>query len=403
MSEIHREFERQLDGWHEQYADDVDREVLRLYLLALEREENVVVAYHDHVLGGRLATMAIPDDVRELMRRALASVRADEQMHVVAARTALRQLGRPMVAVRRYVHQFIGAMGGWTASVRQHRRWAEAPVSRATATLLLWAGRLTSRVPDTVRPHLDFLSFRDFCRYNVETEGTAWLCWQRLAELASHVPVFSGGQIDEMRRIADDEDRHRRVFATLAGVLTDEDKTVGRHHRGAPGDLPGRDRPTFPATAMGKDDGWRLTDCGRDERRRRPRASNGRALRDWCGSRFAVRRSCAGRRRCPACRRGGPQRTAARDSCRARRRECSTSVNASKLAGGHDSRNEAASAQTKRIGSPGGRDGAFASSPSSKARAYGLVRFGWVFQQRSSRERITRPKWGGRISRNGDA
>lgn len=192
MSEIHREFERQLDGWHEQYADDVDREVLRLYLLALEREENVVVAYHDHVLGGRLATMAIPDGVRELMRHALASVRADEQMHVVAARTALRQLGRPMVAVRRYVHQFIGAMGGWTASVRQHRRWAEAPVSRATATLLLWAGRLTSRVPDTVRPHLDFLSFRDFCRYNVETEGTAWLCWQRLAELASHVPAFSG-------------------------------------------------------------------------------------------------------------------------------------------------------------------------------------------------------------------
>ena len=224
MSEIHREFERQLDGWHEQYADHVDREVLRLYLLALEREENVVVAYHDHVLGGRLATMAIPDGVRQLMRRALASVRADEQMHVVAARTALRQLGRPMVAVRRYVHQFIGAMGGWTASVRQHRRWAEAPVSRATATLLLWAGRLTSRVPDTVRPHLDFLSFRDFCRYNVETEGTAWLCWQRLAELASHVPAFSGGQIDEMRRIADDEDRHRRVFATLASVLTDEDK-----------------------------------------------------------------------------------------------------------------------------------------------------------------------------------
>jgi hypothetical protein len=154
----------------------------------------------------------------------LARVRLDEQMHVLDARAALLQFGTPMVGIRRLVHQMAGAMGGWTASVRQHRRWARAPVSRAVATLLLWAGRVTGRVPGSVWPHLDFLSVRDFCRYNVQTESTARLCWQQLAELASTVPALSRVQVEGMRRVAEDEDRHRRVFATLASTLTDDDR-----------------------------------------------------------------------------------------------------------------------------------------------------------------------------------
>jgi hypothetical protein len=224
VSQIYHEFESQLADWHEQYRDDPDREIVCLYLLALEREENVVVAYDDAVLGRRLASMRIPVGVQELMRYALARVQADEQMHVIDARTALLQLGTATVRVRKLVHQTAGAMGGWTASVRQHRRWSQAPVSRAAATLLLWAGRLTGRVPGTVRPHLDYLSFRDFCRYNMQTESTAWLCWQRLAELASHVSALSVSRVNDMRRVADDEDRHRRVFATLASALTGDDR-----------------------------------------------------------------------------------------------------------------------------------------------------------------------------------
>ena len=224
VSQIHHEFESQLADWHERYAKDPDREILSLYLLALEREENVVVAYDDEVLGRRLAAMQIPAGVRDLMRYALARVRRDEQAHVLDAQTALLQLGRPMVRVHKLIHETAGAMGGWTAAVRQHWRWPQAPLSRAAATVLLWAGRLTGRVPSSVRPHLDYLSFRDFCRYNVETEGTAWLCWQRLAELAADVPGPASEAVADMRRVADDEDRHRRVFATLASTLTVDDR-----------------------------------------------------------------------------------------------------------------------------------------------------------------------------------
>ena len=111
-----------------------------------------------------------------------------------------------------------------TVSVREHRRWSEATLSRAAATLVLWVGRLTRQVPRSVRRHLDYCSFKEFCRYNVQTETTAWLCWQRLTELAAQVPQVAPEQVREFRRIADDEDHHRRVFDVLDHALTDADR-----------------------------------------------------------------------------------------------------------------------------------------------------------------------------------
>jgi uncharacterized protein (DUF362 family) len=224
VSDIYQAFERDLSGWQTRYAGRPDREMLRLCLLALEREQNVAVAYDEHVLGRRLAAMPLPDDVRELIRHALVWVWQDEEMHTIYVRGALLKLGQPLLSARTFLRQTAGAMGGWTVSVRQHRRWSEAPLSRAAATLLTWAGRFTGRVPREVRRHLDYSSFRDFCRYNVDTEGTAWLCWRRLTELAPHVPALSSGQVDDFRRVMEDEDRHRQVFTILADALTDEDE-----------------------------------------------------------------------------------------------------------------------------------------------------------------------------------
>ena len=79
-------------------------------------------------------------------------------------------------------------------------------LSRAAATLVLWMGRLTGQVPRSVRRHLDYCSFGEFCRYNVHTETTAWLCWQRLTELAAQLPEIPPEQVREFRRIADDEE-----------------------------------------------------------------------------------------------------------------------------------------------------------------------------------------------------
>ncbi len=224
MSDIYQAFERDLTGWQTHYAGRPDREMLRLCLLSLEREQNVVVAYDEGVLGRRLAAMPLPDDVRDLIRCALLRVWRDEEMHAVYIRRALLKLGSPLVTARTLVQHVAGATGGWTVSVRQHIRWSEAPLARAAATLLMWAGTATGRVPQEVRRHIDYCSFRDFCRYNVDTEGTAWLCWRRLTELAPHAPALSGGQVADFRRIAEDEDRHAQVFKILGDVLTDDDR-----------------------------------------------------------------------------------------------------------------------------------------------------------------------------------
>ena len=222
-SEIYSEFERQLAGWETRYAGHPEREVLRLYLLALEREENVAVAYDASVLGPRLARLRVPDKVRDVMREALVQVWRDEEVHAAYARRILLEIGTPVVRARTFLQQTAGAMGGWSVSVRQHLGWSEAPLSRAAATLLVWAGEISGRVPQAVRGHLTRCSFRDFCRYNVHTESTAWLCWDRLAKLAAHVPAISEERVTEFRQIADDEERHRVVFGILADVLTAQD------------------------------------------------------------------------------------------------------------------------------------------------------------------------------------
>jgi hypothetical protein len=224
MSDIHREFERHLAGWQRCYAGRPKRELVRLYLLALEREENVAVAYSERVLGQRLAALPVTGDVRELFRSALRQIWEDEEEHVAYVRAALQKLGNPVLRVRAFLQQTAGMTGGWTVAVRQHKRWAEAPLSRAAATLLLWAGGVSGRVPRAVRRHLDYCSFRDFCSYNVHTEGTAWRCWQRLTELAEQVPALCGQHVKDFRRIAGDEDRHRQVFTILADTLGDGDR-----------------------------------------------------------------------------------------------------------------------------------------------------------------------------------
>ena len=224
MSEIVREFERQLAHWKTRYADDPDRELLRLYLVALEREENVAVAYDPHVLGPRLAKMHVPTDLRDLMRATLEQIWHDEERHTVYVKQMLANLGRPTVRARMLVQQLAGVIGGWSVAVRQHRGRSETPIAHAAATLLVWAGNVSGRVPQAVRRHLGFCSFRDFCRYNVQTEGTAWLCWDRLATLALSAPQIPEVDRRQFRCIAEDEDRHRQMFGVLANVLTAQDE-----------------------------------------------------------------------------------------------------------------------------------------------------------------------------------
>ena len=225
VSGVYEEFEAQLAGWRRRYARHRHREILRLCLLALEREQIVSVAYHEELIAARVASMPLPEEARDLVRQALTWTWKDEEMHAVFIRGALLGLGSLRHRARVYLRQLAGTLGGWAGSVQQHVRWREAPLSRVLATLLMWAGLLLGKVPRTVRRQLRYGSFRDFCSYNVEAERTASLCWGRLADLvgsAREPTPFLDREV--VLRVRDDEDRHARVFAILAAMLDAQDR-----------------------------------------------------------------------------------------------------------------------------------------------------------------------------------
>src|SRR5215467_12368368 len=117
-----------------------------------------------------------------------------------------------------------GAIGGWSASVRQHVRWSDAPLSRGLSILVTWLGSIAGQVPADVREHLRYGSFRDFCQFNVDAEKTAWLCWARLADLAAAQHELPSTLVDDFRRVQRDELRHSRIFEIFAEALDAEDR-----------------------------------------------------------------------------------------------------------------------------------------------------------------------------------
>ncbi|HZJ46748.1 MAG TPA: DUF362 domain-containing protein [Pyrinomonadaceae bacterium] len=226
MGEIYDQFELELASLGRKYARQPRRQMLRLFLLALEREEIVSVGYREEMIAGRLDTMNIPEQEREIIRHALLWIWKDEEMHAIYIRGAIFKVGAFSLRARALLRQLAGALGGWSTSVRQHVRWSDAPLSRALATLLTWTGSITGKVPADVRQHLRYRSFRDFCLFNVDAEKTAWLCWQRLIELTSGQPFMLPSLIEDFGRIKEDEDRHRQIFEILASALNDNDQLV---------------------------------------------------------------------------------------------------------------------------------------------------------------------------------
>ena len=224
MSGVYEEFEQELAVLRERYASAPQREIVRLFLLALEREEIVSVGYREEAIRRRLETLPIAEELRDLIHHALLWAWKDEQMHAIYLRGAILKLGSRRLKLIAFINQFAGAIGGWSASVRQHRRWRQAPISRTLATLLTGAGTLTGKVPSAVKQHLRYRTFHDFALFNVEAERTAWLCFRRLIELLQAQPDFDANVLADFQRTLEDEDRHRRVFQIIAAALSDKDE-----------------------------------------------------------------------------------------------------------------------------------------------------------------------------------
>jgi uncharacterized protein (DUF362 family) len=223
MGDVYDEFERELLDWRRRYARDPRGEMVRLFLLALEREQLVSVGYRETLIAQRLGALSVSEEAREVMRHALLWAWKDEEIHTIYIRGVLLRLGGPRLKARAFAQQLSGAVAGWAASVRQHLPWRQAPLSNALATALTTFGRLAGKVPRAVRTQLEYGPLRDFCLFQVDAERTAARCWERLAELAGEqpgVPALAG----DFRRMKCDEDRHAQVFAVLGAALDGQDR-----------------------------------------------------------------------------------------------------------------------------------------------------------------------------------
>ena len=226
MGAIYEQFENELAAWGRVDAGRPRRAMIRLLLLALEREEIVSVGYRETMIARRLETMPIGPQLRELIQHALTWAWKDEEMHAIYLRARSFVWG-----VGRYGpgHTF----GRWRAPspagrVRCSSTSAarQAPAARSLAALVVAVGSLTGQVPRDVRRHLRFSPFRDFCLFNVDAELTARLCYDRMLELADELSELPRPLLADLRRVRDDEDRHVRIFTILAESLDDHDRLV---------------------------------------------------------------------------------------------------------------------------------------------------------------------------------
>lgn len=223
MGAVFEEFQRELAATRAACGNNPRRELIQLFLLALEREELVSIGYRESLMQERIDAMPLPEDIRALLRHALIWIWKDEEMHTIYIRGAILKLGGWRLASRAFLTQAAGGIGGWAGSVMQHSRWSRAPLSRLLATVVTAAGSLVGKVPRDVKRHLCLGPFRNFCTFNIDAEETAAVCWYRIAELASSQPDLDLQLSRDFRRVAEDEDRHGKIFKILAGALTDTD------------------------------------------------------------------------------------------------------------------------------------------------------------------------------------
>jgi len=224
MGAVYDEFLREMQAVQRQCAGDPRQELIRLFLMALEREELVSIGYRDSLMRQRIAALRLPDEVKEILRHALVWIWKDEEMHTIYIRGAILKIGGRWLRFSAISAQCAGGIGGWAGSVLQHSRWRLAPLSRLIATVVTAIGGMVGKVPRDVRRHLEYGPFRNFCEFNIDAEQTAAFCWYRIAELAASRPDLDRQLARDFRRVAEDEDRHAEMFRIIADALTDDDR-----------------------------------------------------------------------------------------------------------------------------------------------------------------------------------
>ena len=218
LDEVHA----QLDEWRVEYAGQPDAEREHLWLLALEREQIVAVAYREEAVAARVANLvAFDEDLRALVRQTLVWVWKDEELHAEFLRGLLLQQGGLSASLVVYGRQAEGALSGWVTSTEHHLDARSAPFRTGAADAFVATAGLLGLVPPVLRRELRYQTFHRYCELNVALEATAELAYRRLVELAR-----DDEERDTFERIREDEARHRAAFGLLADALTPDDELV---------------------------------------------------------------------------------------------------------------------------------------------------------------------------------
>src|SRR5258708_32103349 len=123
MGAVRDEFERELAEWRQRYAGQPRKEMIQLFLLALEREELVSVGYRETAIVRRLQTMPLTDEIRELIRHALLWGWKDEEIHAIYIRGVILKWGSLRLRLQALSRQLAGAMSRGAGLAPTARMW----------------------------------------------------------------------------------------------------------------------------------------------------------------------------------------------------------------------------------------------------------------------------------------
>jgi uncharacterized protein (DUF362 family) len=211
------EVETLLARWRVEFAGRPDAEAEHLWLLALEREQIVAVAYREESVAGRVDALDLSPRLKSTIRQALVWIWKDEELHAEYLRGILLQRGGLVASAVVYGRQVQGALSGWVTATEHHRDPHEAPLRTGAAGALVAIAATTGRIPPAMRRELRFQTFRRYCKLNVVLEMTAELAYRRLVELST-----TEAEREVFTRIHDDERRHTEAFRVLVDALTDD-------------------------------------------------------------------------------------------------------------------------------------------------------------------------------------
>lgn len=155
--------EELLARWRREYAGRPDVEAAHLWLLALEREQIVAVAYREESVAGRIDGLAISDEVRSVVRQTLVWIWKDEELHAEYLRGILLRRGGVAASAVVYGRQLQGALSGWVTATEHHRDPHTAPLRTGAASALVAVAGLTGRIPRALQRELHFQTFRRYC------------------------------------------------------------------------------------------------------------------------------------------------------------------------------------------------------------------------------------------------